>query len=349
MKPIDHFYFVPSGYKSCSHFLKGARKINSKITLTTLLVLGLILPVFYVVLKVRDIDYLGSPVNKPIAEKYYNLTPASFASNESNFTESNVSNSKYFDKFGIKKIYPTRENGREWYINMENVTADKSFDTNAISLNKEPDGSWKLGSADSDDVYQGLYHTLMSANTSKDQKEWKNVEMTGYLRMLETSDDTSAVQFYARGGRHSDEVPCEGTSIKGRLHANGEVGWIKEIWHDGGYTEENATAEATDSILDRWVGFKVVIYNINNDSAVAMESYLDLDNNNHWKKVNDFIDNGGWYSSSSDSDFNRANCGKPKDYIVTNSGPIASFRSDGIEWDFRNLSVREIQPTPLNQ
>ena len=29
---------------------------------------------------------------------------------------------------------------------------------------------------------------------------------------------------------------------------------------------------------------------------------------------------------------------------MTNSGPVASFRSDGIQWDFKNLSIREIQP-----
>ena len=302
--------------------------------------------VFFIVFEARGADYLGSPVNESLAKKYFWITPASFASDESGL---NVSDSKHFDKFGIKKIYPTRENGREWYVNMENVTADKLFDFNVVSSNKQPDGSWRVGSADSDDSYQGLYHVVISANTLKGQEEWKNVEITGYLRMVETSDDTSAVQWYARGGRHSDEVPCEGTSIKGRLHANGEVGWVKEIWHDGGYTEENATAEATDSIVDRWVGFKAVMYNINNDSAVAMEAYLDNANNNQWKKVNDFIDNGGWYSSSSDSEFNRVNCGKPKDYIITNPGPIVSFRSDGVEWDFRNLSVREIQPTPISQ
>jgi hypothetical protein len=261
----------------------------------------------------------------------------------------NVKDSERFDKFGIKKIYPTRENGREWYVNMENLNADSLFDTNAAKISKQSDGSWRVGSSDSDGDYQGVYHVVLSVDSSRVQEEWKNVEITGYLKMVETSDDSSAVQWYARGGRHSDDIPCEGTSIKGRLHANGEVGWVKEIWHDGGYTQENATTKPTDSIMDRWVGYKVVIYDINNGTAVAMESYLDDDNDNQWRKVNDFIDNGGWYSSSSDSVFNSANCGKSKDYIITNAGPIVSFRSDGVEWDFKNLSVREIQPSPLNQ
>jgi hypothetical protein len=30
--------------------------------------------------------------------------------------------------------------------------------------------------------------------------------------------------------------------------------------------------------------------------------------------------------------------------VVTNAGPIATFRSDNLTWDFMNLSIREINP-----
>ena len=56
------------------------------------------------------------------------------------------------------------------------------------------------------------------------------------------------------------------------------------------------------------------------------------------------VDNGGWYATSSDKVFYSANCGRVKDYIITNSGPIVTFRSDNMVWDFVDLSVREIQP-----
>ena len=46
----------------------------------------------------------------------------------------------------------------------------------------------------------------------------------------------------------------------------------------------------------------------------------------------------------SDEKFYSANCDRPKDYIITNGGPLITFRSDNIVWDFRDLSVREIQP-----
>ena len=36
-------------------------------------------------------------------------------------------------------------------------------------------------------------------------------------------------------------------------------------------------------------------------------------------------------------------CGKPKDYIMTNAGPNVMFKSDNLILDFKNLSTREIQ------
>ena len=82
---------------------------------------------------------------------------------------------------------------------------------------------------------------------------------------------------------------------------------------------------------------------VDNDSAVRMQSYLDDNNNNHWVKVADIIDDGGWYADASDNEFYSADCGKPKDYIMTNAGPNVMFKSDNLILDFKNLSTREIQ------
>jgi len=46
-----------------------------------------------------------------------------------------------------------------------------------------------------------------------------------------------------------------------------------------------------------------------------------------------------------DSNFFDAECSKDKDFIITNSGSTATFRSDNLIWDFKNLSIREIDPT----
>jgi len=85
------------------------------------------------------------------------------------------------------------------------------------------------------------------------------------------------------------------------------------------------------------------MFNIKNDSAVRLQTYLDVNATNHWKKVADVVDNGSWYADAPIDLFYSANCGRSKDYIVTNAGPIATFRSDNMIWNFKDLSIREIQ------
>jgi hypothetical protein len=247
--------------------------------------------------------------------------------------------------FKVKEIYPTKQNGREWFINLDDPTADGIFDPQS-KLTKQPDGSWQIKGRGGSGKYED--QVRMNVNTPKGEQQWKNVEITGYAKVISAESSKDRVDWYARGARHSSGVPCEGTSLKGNIRVNGEVFWQKEIWHTGGYTNEKARAVATDnSLLDRWIGWKVVIYNINNDKAVKMESYIDDKNNNNWKKVTELIDKGGWYADTSDKVFYSANCGRPKDYIITNSGPIVTFRSDNMIWNFIDLSVREIQSSSL--
>jgi hypothetical protein len=248
--------------------------------------------------------------------------------------------------FKVKEIYPTKQNGREWFINLDDPTVDGIFDPQS-KLTQQPDGSWQIKGRGGSGKYED--QVRMNVNTPKGEQQWKNVEITGYAKVISAESSKDRLNWYARGARHSSSVPCEGTSLKGNIRVNGEVFWQKEIWHTGGYTNEKARAVATDnSLLDRWIGWKVVIYNINNDKAVKMESYLDDKNNNNWKKVTELIDNGGWCADTSDKVFYSANCGRPKNYIITNSGPIVTFRSDNMMWDFIDLSVREIQPPSLS-
>jgi hypothetical protein len=212
------------------------------------------------------------------------------------------------------------------------------------NITKQPDGSWQISGRPNIGKYD--YEVRMNVNTSQGAEEWKNVEITGYARVVSAEPPYNSLVWYARGGRHDSSIPCEGTSLKGGIKVNGVVSWAKEIWHTGGYTDKRAEAQVTNSLIGRWIGWKIVIYNIDNNNAVKMESYLDDKANNKWIKVTDLIDNGGWYSNSPDSVFYSANCGKPKDYVITNGGPIITFRSDNIVWDFKNLSVREIQSPP---
>jgi hypothetical protein len=231
---------------------------------------------------------------------------------------------------------------------MNNPKEDPVFTiVSNIPITRSDDGSWFIANPS----------IRLSVVTPPGGEPWKNVEMTGYVKIDSTrttrslfgsnneeSDSTSDIDWRARGGRHNNDVPCEGTALNGGIYVDGTVAWKKEIWHTGGYTDARGVVKATNSILDRWIGWKVVMYNINNNTAVKMESYLDDKNDNNWKKVSDVVDNGGWYAKSSDKVFYSADCGRPKDYIITNAGPIATFRADDVAMNFRDLSIREIQP-----
>jgi hypothetical protein len=265
------------------------------------------------------------------------------------------------DKFDIKEIYPTKEGGREWFIDMDNPKKDSLFSiTNDIPLVKNTgDGSWSVNNS----------MIRMNVITTKGYSPWKNIEMTGYVKVIsssplinqnkssnskdnknnnrdsdsEESSNIVDVDWRARGGVHNSKNPCKGTALNGGIYSDGTVTWKKEIWHTGGYTDARGTNKVTNSLYDRWIGWKVVMYNIQNNKAVKMESYLDNKNNNQWLKVADLIDNGGWYANSPNALFYSAGCDKPKDYIITNGGPIATFRADNAELNFKNLSIREIQ------
>ena len=247
------------------------------------------------------------------------------------------------DKFGIREIYPTKENGREWYVNMENPKDDQNFSiTFNPNLSRQVDGSWRIS----------VPVVRMNVKTLEGESNWKNVEMTGYVKIVSVIENSSNkviendLTWYARGGKHNPEFPCEATAYMGGLYDNGKVGWKKELWFVGGYTDEKQSNKVTNSLVDRWIGWKVIIYNVNNNSEVKLESYLDNTNSNYWVKVTNLVDDGGWYAKMPDSNFFAPGCYKDKDSIITKSGSTATFRSDNLIWDFKNLSIREIDPGP---
>lgn len=87
------------------------------------------------------------------------------------------------DKFGIKMIYPTKSGGEEWFINMDNPTADTRFNPKT-TLSKNDDGSFKVTS---NQVRMNVYTTSLydkSKITTLDQieldhKDTCNHQMTG--------------------------------------------------------------------------------------------------------------------------------------------------------------------------
>jgi hypothetical protein len=138
------------------------------------------------------------------------------------------------------------------------------------------------------------------------------------------------------------------------------MGFVKELYHESGnsgYTSEIATRDNGDSITGKWVTVKFVGYSINDNTQRKLEAYISTNNDNRFVKVAEYLDAGGWSASTRFENFmsymkerypsyvpENRDSGQPlsRNSVITWEGDWVSFRSDGADYDFRNVSVREI-------
>ncbi|TFY96657.1 carbohydrate-binding protein [Ramlibacter humi] len=252
------------------------------------------------------------------------------------------------DVFGVTMIYPSKAGGEAWFLT-EASRNDKRFDPQGAPK-PNADGSWKMRSPKVRmEVFTSTGYNRKAISTHDPDElarrgymqapnDWKNVEMTGFVKVNAVSDPKDNFSWYARGGRHTDSAPCEGTSYKGGLHYDGRARWEKESWHVS--YDQTAYKDVTSSLLGRWVGFKAIMKNItyNGQPAVKLELWLN-DNADKvtWKKIYDTVDHGQIGGAL-------GFCGGSVPAApITWGGPIATFRWDSTsDVDFKWLSVREI-------
>jgi hypothetical protein len=258
---------------------------------------------------------------------------------------------------GVQMIYPTASGGETWFFNPDNPV-DGQFDSNGADISKNSDGSWHLKPGTtrmdiftksagllSDNQRSNLatydYPTLAQTGYWYKPTDWKNVEETGYFKVSSTSSG-DGISFVSRSVRHStaSHEGCGGSSYHNNIRFDGTFQYKKEMWHVN-YDIQPPTKNSIGSIMNKWVGFKGVVYNLP-DETVKLESYVDKDNNNHWQKVEELIDSGHW-----GDDMGHCNAKTPGAAITWGS-PMFVFKSTGVTYDFKKLSVREIKPPSVN-
>jgi hypothetical protein len=252
------------------------------------------------------------------------------------------------DGFGIKMIYPTKAGGQQWAMNMASANTDPRFNPQA-TITRNADGSWKIQDTST--------RLLVFTSTGYDQtrilsydpdvldqqgymqaaNDWRNIEMTGYVRVNAASVNDSYT-WYARGGRHNDVTPCEGTAYKGDLFFDGGARVAKESWH---VSYDFSTQAPSPANRNQWIGFKMALYNVLEAGKLVphVELYVNTSlDKMTWTKVYDFKDDGTWAGDM-------LHCGGSNALMpITWGGPIATFRWDNAsDVDFEWLSVREIQ------
>jgi hypothetical protein len=108
------------------------------------------------------------------------------------------------------------------------------------------------------------------------------------------------------------------------------------MWHVN-YDIKPFSGIKIGSTMNKWVGFKGIVYN-QHDGSIKLESYVDKDNNNNWQKAEEMVDKGDW-----GNDMTHCNARTPGALINWGS-PMVIFKSNGVAYDFKKLSVREIVP-----
>ena len=237
------------------------------------------------------------------------------------------------DKFGIEEIYPVAYNGPVWYINTEDPQSDNNFyfrSSEDIELEEEErEEEFRM------DAETGTERHGVRIHVDSPKGIWKNVEMSGYFKLVEGQDEFTMIARH--GPSYHDNEGCDAYGYYGLLSAEGDAYFKKKTYHHGGgYTDRTAEEEnVVNELQDRWIGIKFMVYDLGN-GHVKLELWVDDgDETNNWKKVTEYIDDGEWETAES-------HCDRPDDYII-DSGTRATFRVDDSEFEFKKLSVKEIE------
>jgi hypothetical protein len=250
------------------------------------------------------------------------------------------------DIFGIRKIYDTKPGGFEWYMNMDDPEEDPHLN-NYGNIQENDNNSYNIGDRSRLSVYSedGIDNDEGNMDTYDFPKlrekgywhkptDWKNVEITGEYHYR--GGDGPGITHFVRSEDHSSlHDGCGGSSYKNKIYFNGTSNFNKEQAHPTSwempYIEHNY-----GDLKNHWFRFKTIVYNFPM-GYVKLENWLDPYNDNNWIKIGQHVDKGAWGKDGT-------KCGGKSDEIITWGSPNVTFRWDDISVDFRNLSIREIEP-----
>jgi PKD repeat protein len=239
------------------------------------------------------------------------------------------------DPFGIDELYATASGGPTWYISEEeDPTSDGHFYLSMYSgttISYPESGVWNV------DATSGTQEHGIRMHVDSPSGSWTNTEMTGYFRAVSGSDQFTMIARH--GPSYHDDNGCQAYGYYGMTAIDGNVFFKKKLYHfNDGYTKRLAQVDALSSLGDnRWIGMKFVVYDLPNGD-VKLELWIDDgDMTNNWRKVTELVDSGNHAVEGGDD------CGRQATDTI-DSGTRVTYRVDNMEFDFKKLSSREIQP-----
>jgi hypothetical protein len=238
------------------------------------------------------------------------------------------------DRFGVDEIYPTASNGPTWYIReQQDPTADGYFYYGmyrTTTIEYSGNGVWQV------DARSGTQEHGIRMHVDSPNGVWKNTEITGYFKVLTGNDQITMIARH--GPSYHDNGGCQAYGYYGMTAVDGNVFFKKKLYHfNDGYTKRLAQVDALENISDKWIGMKFVVYDLTNGD-VKLELWIDEgDMTNNWRKVTELVDRGNLAVVGGDD------CGRQSTDKIED-GTRVSYRADNSMFDFKKLSVREIEP-----
>src|SRR5215210_6743914 len=236
------------------------------------------------------------------------------------------------DKSGVDELYPTASSGPTWYIKeQEDPTADGYLYYGiyeGTTIDYKGSGVWTVN------AQSGTQEHGIRIHVDSPTGKWKNTEMTGYFN-VESGDDQFTM-IARHGPSYHDNGGCEAYGYYALTAVDGNVYFKKKLYHfNDGYTKRLAEVPALGDLHDKWVGMKFVVYDLPNGD-VKLELWIDNgDMTNNWHKETELIDKGNLAVEGGDD------CGRQATDTIED-GTRVSFRADNSLFDFKKLSVREI-------
>ncbi len=270
------------------------------------------------------------------------------------------------DSLGVQQIYKTKPGGSVWVSTKDGLLSDKQFSDNNYTIKSIGNGVYNVpgksriqsfstkeaGSKGPDfDGYATHDFEELRKRGAWDSTttDWRDVEMTAYIKMKGSggSDSPSGqgdeVSWVVRSVRHNgaSHSGCGGSSYHGNLHVTGHGRFKKEDYHVS-YQNDGLLDKDFGRVNGKTVGFKFVLYNINENKAVKLELYIDVNNNNTWEFMGEKIDAGDWTTNGPDM----KHCGATSNTAIISWGsPKVVWKwNDPLEVDISKMSVREIIP-----
>jgi hypothetical protein len=211
------------------------------------------------------------------------------------------------DKFGIKEIYPTKENGLEWFAdwNRDRIISHNSFDPYDSRFGLANGTGLIIGDG------KARIRAFNSSHRLYVKGPWLNTEQTIYIR-INSDGASSSIQLRSRSNHYGIKKlpytdvgyvakPDGGREIMTCGFGNYLVKWGEkqldfvsielEIIH--GLYRRHLQDKPFVIAKDKYIGFKTVTKTVQN-GQVKLEGYnnLDVSSQSSWKKTIEFLFDG---------------------------------------------------------